>query len=304
MDIKLTPWQRKAAYILFALFAFAFAMRATLPVEAVRDRIVMEAAAQGWQVSVSDVGPAGLLGVSMRDVTLESRDGLRIPIDRLDATVRLWPLLLGRRGVGFDIRAFDGRVQGFTEQSGAASRLVAKVSGVDLGQAPPVRKATGLDLAGVVEGDIDLSLDEKEPPKSTGHIDLAVQDAVLRGGQLPIPGMASALTVPRVALGEVTAKAAVKDGRITFDKLGAKSEDLELDTQGLYVVLQPRLAFAPIFGKAKLKLNDALWRKSGTAGFKGLAEMALAQAKGRDGSYGFQIYGTLARPQTRMSPER
>jgi type II secretion system protein N len=167
-----------------------------------------------------------------------------------------------------------------------------------------VRKATGLDLAGVVEGDIDLSLDEKEPPKSTGHIDLAVQDAVLRGGQLPIPGMASALTVPRVALGEVTAKAAVKDGRITFDKLGAKSEDLELDTQGLYVVLQPRLAFAPIFGKAKLKLNDALWRKSGTAGFKGLAEMALAQAKGRDGSYGFQIYGTLARPQTRMSPER
>lgn len=304
MDIKLTAWQRKAGYIAFAVFSFFFALRATLPVEAVRDRIVMEAAAQGWQISIDDVGPAGLVGLSMRDVVLESKDGLRIPLERLDATLRLWPLLLGRRGIGFDAHAFEGRVKGFAEQSGASSRLVAEISGLDLGKAAPVRKATGLDLAGVVQGDIDLTIDEKEPPKSTGHVDLSVDQAVLRGGEMPIPGMASALTVPRVALGQVTAKAAVKEGRLSFEKLEAKSEDLEVNSDGLYLVLQPRMAFAPIFGKAKLKLNDALWRKNGTAGFKGIAEMALAQAKGRDGAYGFQIYGTLARPQARMTPDR
>src|SRR6266545_8235130 len=138
MNFKLQKWHRWTGYGLFALLAFLFALRQTVPTEAVKERLVMEAASQGWQVSIADVRPAGLVGVSMTSVSLESRDGLRIPIERLDATLRLWPLLLGRRSFNFDAALFDGRVKGFAEEGKTMRRLMAKVAGVNLSRAVPL----------------------------------------------------------------------------------------------------------------------------------------------------------------------
>ncbi len=300
--VQLKPWHRRAAYAAFAALAFAFALRQTFPREAVKERLVLEAAAQGWQLSVADVQPAGLVGIGLRGVTVESRDGLRIPLDRVDAAVRVWPLLLGRRGLSFDASLFEGRVRGFAEEGSGGKRLVASVAGVDLARAVPLRKATGIDLAGTVRGDVDLTLDETQPAKSSGRVDLAVDRAAVNGGDVPIPGMAGTLTLPKMSLGQVTARGAVKEGKLTFDQLGARSEDVEASGDGLYVVLQPRLAFAPIFGKARLKIDDRFWTKGNAAGFKGIVELALSQARARDGAYGFQIFGTLSRPEARMAP--
>ena len=87
--------------------------------------------------------------------------------------------------------------------------------------------------------------------------------AAVASGQLPIPGMGGALTVPKMGLGKVTAKATVKEGKLVFDRLESRGDDLEATGEGLYCVLQPRLAFAPIFGKAKVRIREAFWSKSG-----------------------------------------
>jgi type II secretion system protein N len=302
MDIKLKRWQRWTAYAAFTFLAFLLALRQTAPVEAVKERFIMEAAAQGWEVAVADVRPAGFMGVGMKGITLESRDGLRISIDRLDATPRLWPLLLGRVGVAFDAHLFDGRVQGFAEEGRATRRVVAAVSDVDLARALPLRRATGLDLVGKLRGELDLTLDQRAVTKSEGWLDVAVDGAAVNGGQMPVPGMGGAITVPKVTLGQVTAKAVVKEGKLTFEQLAAKSSDLDASGNGLYCVLRPRLALAPIFGKARFKFSDGFWARGEAAAFKDIVEMALAQARGQDGAYGFQIFGTLAQPQARMAP--
>ena len=302
MPAKLQKWHRLALYGLFAFVAFLFALRQTAPIEAVKERLVMEAAAQGWQITVADVRPAGLVGVGMTGVSLESREGLRIPVERIDATLRLWPLLLGRRGVAFDAWLFEGRVKGFAEERGSSRRVVATVTDLDLSRAVPLRRATGMDLAGVLSGQMDLSLDDREPAKSGGYLDLGIRDAAVNGGQMPVPGMGGVLTVPKMALGQVTAQATVKDGRLAFDKLEAKGDDVEAVGEGLYVVVQPRMSYAPVFGKAKLRVRDAFWAKPGAAGFKPVVEAALAPARGRDGAYGFQIFGTVSQPQARMAP--
>jgi type II secretion system protein N len=302
MAMKLQNWHRRALYGLFAFVAFLFALRQTAPIEAVKERLVMEASAQGWQLSVADVQPAGFAGVGMTGVSLESREGLRIPVERLDATLRIWPLLLGRRGIAFDAWLFEGRVKGFVEAKGPASRFAATISNVDLSRAVPLRRALGVDLAGIVGGQVDLMLDEKEPAKSAGGLDLSVRDAAINGGQMPVPGMGGALTLPKMAIGQVTAHAAVKEGRLAFDKLEAKGDDLDAAGEGLYVMMQARMAFAPVFGKARLKVRDGFWAKPGAAGFKPVVEAALAPARSRDGGYGFQIFGTLSAPQARMAP--
>ncbi len=302
MNLRLKRWQRWTAYTLFALIAFAFALRQTFPTEAVKERLVLEAAAQGWQVSVADVHPAGFAGIGMTGLTLESRDGLRIPVEKVEARLRLLPLLLGRHGVSCEGTRFEGRVKGFAEERKAARRLVAVITGVDLSRAAPLRKVTGLALAGVLRGDGDVTLDAKQPARSPRHLAHTGPRAAVDRGELPVPGMGGALTLPRIGLGEVTARATVKDGKVTFDRLDSRGDDVEATGEGLYCLVQPRLARAPIFGKAKVKIRDTFWAKSGAAAFKPLMEMALAQWRDGDGAYGVQIFGTLSQPQARMTP--
>lgn len=295
----LEGWRKRAAYGAFFALAFLFALQRTFPTEAVKERLVLEAAALGWQVRVSDISPSGFAGVRMRDVTLEWHEGTRVPLEEARASLRLWPLLLGRRGLSFDLALYGGRLSGFAEQGRGTQRLALQGQGIDLGRASAIRKAAGIDLAGTLRADVDVTLDVREPAKSTGKIDLSVEKAAVTGGEVAVPGMGGNLSLPRVSLGTVVAKATVKAGRADFEKLEARSEDVEAAADQLYFMAQPRLEYAPLFGRGRVKLSEAFWQKSGTAGLRGVVEMALASAKGPDGAYGFQIYGTLGHPQAR-----
>jgi type II secretion system protein N len=296
---KLTGWKRRAAYGAFLAASFLFALQRTFPAEAVRERIMLEAAAQGWQVRMGEVSPSGFAGMTASAVTLESRDGLRIPIEEARASLRLWPLLLGRRGIAFDLVLFQGRLRGVVEEGRGWQRLALTGKDVDLSRAAPVKKASGIDLAGVVSAQVDVTLFAREPARSTGRLEVTVEKAAVNGGEVPVPGMGGNLSLPRFALGKVTARASVRDGKAIFDELVARSDDVEVSGEQIYVQLQPNLEHAPLYGRARVKLADGFWQKSGTAGLRGVAEMALASARGRDGAYGFQLYGTLGHPQAR-----
>lgn len=297
--IELKGYRKHAAYAALFLAAFALALRQTLPVEAVRAWLAAEAAAQGWQLKAADAGPAGLVGIRLTGVTAESREGARVAVEELRTSLRLLPLVLGRRGVDFDARLYGGRVRGVAEETRSTRRLAATVTGVNLAQAAALQKLTGLDLAGTLGGSLDVTLDVREPARSRGSVDLRLEKGALLGGQVQLAAFGGALTLPRADLGSVVAQATVKDGKASFERLEAKGPDLELAGEGLAVTLQPRLAYSPLFGKARLKLSDGFWQKSGTTALRGVAEAALAQARGRDGAYWFQLYGTVTSPQAR-----
>jgi type II secretion system protein N len=302
MAFTLKTWQRRAAYAAFAIVAFLYAFHATFPAAAVTERLTAEAAAAGWTLNAADSEPAGLAGVRMTGVTLQRGTGARFGVDSLSATLRVLPLVLGRRGVDFDARLFDGSVRGAAEMSGGERRIDAQIAGVDLARAAVLREAAGVALGGILRGVVDLTLDVRDPSKSSGRIDLAVENAAIQAGQLPIPGMATGLTVPRVGLGTITAQGEVKGGRAAFQQLGAKGGDIELTGQDFYFALQPRLEQAPLYGRARITVQPAFWTEPAGAKLKPVAEMALASGRAPDGAYGMQIYGTLGRPQVRLTP--
>lgn len=295
-------WKPRLAYGAFALLAFLVALRWTFPEKAVKERLILEAAARGWQIDVEDVSAGGLLGVRAEGVKLASDSGLAVPIDRVTASLRLLPLLAGRRSVAFDARLYDGVVRGVADLSGDARHLSLEVDGVDLGGILPLRKASGVDLLGKLRGSADLTLPASPAQRPSGRVDVSIADAGIAGGQLPLPGVSSGLSLPRMAFGQVTAAVKVGDGRATFEKLEAKGGDAEMQTEGLYFVVQPRMEFAPIFGKAKVKVFDAFWSRSGTQGFKGLADVALASAKGPDGAWNFNVTGSVGHPRLQPVP--
>jgi len=293
-------WKPRLAYGGFTALAFLLALRWTFPGEAVKERLIMEAGARGWQLDVDRVSAGGLLGFRAEGVKLESDSGLAIPIEEVTASLRLLPLLAGRRSVAFDLRLYDGTVRGTADLSGDGQRIVAEVEGLDLGAALPLRKASGVDLLGRLHGTADLTLPAAPGEKLSGRVDARLAEAGVAGGQLPVPGMTGGLTLPRIGFGEITAAVKLGEGRATFEKLEAKGGDAEVQAEGLYFVVQPRMEFAPVFGKAKVKVAEAFWSKSGTQGFKSLAEAALAQARGPDGAWTFSVTGSVGHP--RMQP--
>jgi type II secretion system protein N len=265
-----------------------------------KERIIMEAGQRGWQIDIDQVSAGGLLGVRARGVKLETASGLAVPIDDLTASLRILPLLVGRRSVAFDADVYDGHVSGTADLSGDVRRYALDVKGVDLGRALPLRKASGLDLLGSLTGKADVSVPAAPDGRPTGRVDVSVKDAGLSGGQIPIPGMATGLPLPRTGLGAVTAALKLDGGKATFEKLEATGGDAEVHTDGVYFVVQPRMEFAPLAGKARIKVADAFWARSGMQGFKSLAEAALASSKGSDGSWNLALTGSVGHP--RLNP--
>jgi type II secretion system protein N len=248
---------------------------------------------------MNDISPSGLVGIRAREVTVLTADGTRVPVDEVRVGLRLLPMFLGRRAISFDARLFDGRITGSSESTKTTDRFQATITGIDLSRASALRAATGLDLAGILSGTFDVTLDPKEPQKSTGNVDLQVKDAAIRGGKLTVPGMEGGLTVPPVRLGAISARGTVKNGRADFGTLEAKGDDVDLTADQVFVQLQPRLEHSPLNGRARVRPTEAFWRKEQVAPLKPVIEMGLASARGRDGGFGFQIYGTLAKPQAR-----
>jgi type II secretion system protein N len=290
-------WKPRLAYGGFTVLAFLLALRWTFPAEAVKERLIYEAGLRGWQIDVAHVSAGGFLGVRADDVKLDDGSGLSIPIDALTVSLRPLPLLLGSRSVAFDARFYDGRVDGRADLTAEAQHVVADVDGVDLGAALPLRKASGLDLLGKLSGSADVTLPSAAGGRPSGRVDLRLADAGIAGGTLPIPGMTGGLSLPKIAFGEVIAAVKLGDGRATFEKFEARGGDADVRAEGLYFVVQPRMEFAPISGKVRVKVADAFWQKSGTQGFKSVADMALASARGPDGAWTFAVTGSVGHPR-------
>jgi type II secretion system protein N len=283
----------------FAVLSFALALRLTFPAEAVKERLIYEAGARGWQVDVERVRPGALLGVRLDGVSFTDATGVKVSLERLYASLRVLPLLLGRRVLAFEAAVLDGTVKGTADLSGDPRHVEVELSGLDLARALPLRQAAGRDVKGKVKGTADLTLPGGALERASGRVTLEVTEAGLGEGGVSIPGMAGNLPLPAVSLGTALTSAKIEQGRAAVEKLELKGGDAELSADGITVVLQQRLEFAPISGRARLKLAPSLWQKPQAASMRPLAEAALASSRGSDGTYLFQLSGSLFHPQFR-----
>ncbi len=289
-------------YGAFTAVAFFLALRWTFPSEAVKERLIYEAGASGWHVDVQDVNPSGFLGVRLEGLTLTDASGLKIPVEDFEGSLRVLPLLVGKRSVTFHTALYGGTVEGRADLSGANRNLSVRVDGVNLAPILPLRKASGVEFVGVVTGAADLRYPGANPEKASGTIEVAIDKGGVTGGKVPVSGFTEGFTLFPISLGTIRAAGNARDGVLEVSRLQATGGDVEFEGEGVKVMLQPRLAYSPLGGQARVRFLPALWQKPAAASMKVPVEAMLMPARTPNGSYQYQLFGSVALPRAAPSP--
>lgn len=305
-------WQIILGYALFALVAFVFFFYLTFPYEGVKDRVVAEARAQGYELHIRSMGP-GLFGITAHDVLFKSakpaqqvagmpeQESQALEIESISVRPSLFPL-----GAAFHANALGGTASG---SIGGLSSLVidADLDELDLslGNLPGF---TGLQLAGQLDGSLSLKIPRtaptgaKTPPEpdmgqASGSLDLEGSDVTINGGTVVVPmyGQPTPMDLPKIILGNLDAKVEFDKGQGKLETLTAKSSDLDLSGQGT-VKLAKRVEYSELSLQLRFKVQDDLKKRLGPMSMA----LSVLQRDPKDPTYNSaRVTGFLGRPNFR-----
>lgn len=268
-------WKIALGYASFSVAAFVFFFYVTFPFGAIRERITGEAAAQGYELTMSSLGP-GLFGVTAKGLEIKSKappgmDG-RVPeavmIDSLALRPSVFPL-----GLAFRANAFGGTATGAV---GGIDTVALRVNldELDLSQGN-LKGFTGMNLSGLISGNVDLEIPKttagnvKGPAEpdlgaASGVISLKGEEVTINGGTVTVPymGQPTPMDLPKIIIGALDAQLTFEKGQGKIDAFSAKSTDLQAIGTGT-LKLAKRFEYAEPNLELRYKIEDDLKKRLG-----------------------------------------
>ncbi len=313
-DSKAARWKVLLGYAAFAVVAFVLGLLITFPYDAVRKRLVTEAAQAGYAVRMDSLRP-GLAGVTATNVRVSkppqplSADALASLIGGggmlgaaelgepfiLDS-VALRPALFPP-GVAMRASVMGGTLSASVGLLGD-TRVKVTASGLQA-SGGNLSKFSGLELDGELNGALALTL-----PKSGAQADLSQADGELKldtkglaikGGTVAIPmggGTAVPMELPPIDLGALTGRIQFVKGLGTVESLRLKSNELEALATGT-LKLGKRLEYSEPGMDVNIKLDPEFQKRLGMLG----AGVTILPPDKKDPSFrAARLAGFLNRP--------
>lgn len=247
---KTKLWKLILAYGAFSVFALVLAFFLTFPYDTLRERIRLEADAQGYVAKIGAMGP-GFFSVRASDVKLsrkvtepapagtEEKPPESLTIDSVSVGPAFFP-----PGVAVSAKVFGGSL---SAKAGGLTSISVKVEGDDLDLSKGNLKGfTGVDFAGTVDFAAALSMPrvsigggaaEPDLGAATGTFTLETRGVAINGGtmNIVIPMYGSEptpLDLPKIVVGDITGKVKFEKGAGTVEEFKSKSPDLEGNVSG------------------------------------------------------------------------
>lgn len=304
-----TALRRYLGYPLFFIFAFLTSAYLTFPYERVRDVIEQQVTRSipGSELEIVSLEPSWVSGVEAHGVllrlpsTTEGERPMSVTIPYVWARVGIFSYLTGTTSISFEAEldgggTVEGTFDDESDEEHARTHLVAHLENVDLRRIGPLRAATRLPMAGMITGDIDVTLDD-EADDTTGSISLDMTEMALGDGRagVSIPGMPGTITVDRLEIGAVTLRADIEHGTMRITQLVGNGTDLELRGSGTVRLVRPvRNCALDVLLRANI-LPSYRERSDRTRGIFGLVDMTAEARPYRsaDGAFQFRLQGTL-----------
>ncbi len=280
---------------LYAIFLYLF-----FPYDALKERILGEVERQlggGLQVSAKSLEPHWITGVDIEDLMIEGpgAGGMvkLVKFDRVRARAALIPLVFGSLRASFTIDLGKGEISGSAKSGEDVINVKVEVDDLNLGDFAFIRERTGLGIRSRIDGDAELAINRTQPVRSTGNIDIALNDLSIAQSQLKLGELA--LDIPDLVIAkgkDSKIKLSLGRGTVTFENFALKGGDLTMDLKGkLFLssrVENYRLNLRGSFGVSQ-KLNEAL-----------PFLFIVDSQRQADGSYPLSITGRLARPSIKI----
>lgn len=242
-------------YVVFFLacfFAFAYW---TFPYERMRDFVAQEVGRRwrapapgvpGPQLAIGSIGPAWLFGFEVGDLHVSQaplqpgRLPVELTIDALEVHPGVWSLVTGKPKADFEVVVGDGTLEGSYAQRGDAGwKVEAELDHFDLGRLG-IGGTLGVPFSGSATGTIAIEAGERAT-EDEGDIRLKIEKLVLGDGKskVPIPGMATGLTVDPIDAGTLTLEIAIRQGVASIERLETDGKDVELKASGAFRPVRP-----------------------------------------------------------------
>jgi type II secretion system protein N len=276
---KLALWKRIAGYSSFSVFALFVAFFLTFPYDTLKERVRLEADAQGFIVRIGSLGP-GFFSLRATDVKISKKPTgaadepppQALMLDSVSVGPALFP-----PGLAVSAKAFGGSV---SAKAGGLGNISVKLEADDIDLSKGNLKGfTGIDFGGTVDFSAALSMprisvgggpSEPDLGAATGNIVLETHGVAINGGTanvvIPMYGNEpTPLDLPKIVFGDITGKLKFEKGAGTIEEFRGKSADLEVGITGT-IKLAKALAYSEPNLEVRFKPDSEFQKRLGMIG--------------------------------------
>ncbi len=314
-DSKAVRWKVLLGYAAFAVVAFVVGLLITFPYDAIRKRLVSEAAQAGLAVRIGSLRP-GLFGITATQVRV-SQPPQPLSAETLASLSRGEGGMLGAAELGEPLVlesvalrpalfppgiAMRASVMGGTLSASVGllgdTRVKATASGLKAsgGNLPAF---TGMEMEGELNAALALTLPKSgaqaDLSQASGELTVDARNLVIQSGKVAIPmggGSAVPMDLPRIDLGALNGRIQFDKGLGTVESLRLKSNDLEALATGT-LKLGKRLEYSEPGMDVNIKLDPEFQKRLGLMG----ASVTILPPDKKDPSFrAARLAGFLNRP--------
>ncbi|NOK04752.1 MULTISPECIES: type II secretion system protein GspN [Myxococcus] len=286
-DSKAARWKILLGYAAFAVVAFVVGLLVTFPYDAIRKRLVSEAAQAGLAVRIGSLRP-GLAGITATNVRV-SKPPQPLSADTVAALAR-GEGMLGAAELGEPLVlesvalrpalfppgiAMRASVMGGTLSASVGllgdTRVKVTAEGLQAsgGNLPAF---TGMDLDGELNAALSLTMPKSgaqpDLSQANGELTLDTRNMVIKSGKVAIPmggGSSVPMDLPQIDLGALTGRIQFVKGLGTVESLRLKSNELEAVATGT-LKLGKRLEYSEPGMDVNIKLDPEFQKRLGLVG--------------------------------------
>jgi|GEM_PF-1653277 len=290
MRALLKKYGKYIGYVLFTLLAIVYFAFLTFPYDAVKDRyLAQQTQGMPYRVAIEKIRATPFLWIRASGIDVGPAKENEDPVLKLKE-VRLRPslfrLLVGKLAFRFKASLYGGKVQGRAGKGKETVDLAMNWKNIALAKLPLEAYLPGAQLAGKINGEMDLRMRIQGNRVVPGDGTLTARLTEGSARKLQVQGFALPDLQGLDGQGEIT----LAQNRATVDALTLKADLLTFGVEGKMDIAR-RLNASPLNLKGKVKLSGAL-----ASQYQPMLSGFLRK-QDKDGFYIFSIRGTLGSPR-------
>lgn len=287
-------------YLILFVGSFFLFLYWMFPYEILKDRVssaIEEPFGRQIEVSIGEIEPYYFTGLVIKNMKLTSRvDGEVRPLaefDKVRARASVFSLLFGNASFSFLIRAGKGEIGGSVRQTDVGFDIDVDLDDFDVATIKWLESQLGLKLSGKVGGNVTLKIDRSRPVRTSGKIDLGLDDFKLGASQMAIAG--TTMPIPEMTI----TKGRGSRLKLTIDKGAVSVDEFRLADGDIAVDLKGKIFLSTVLSNYRLNLTGSFRVSDKLSEAVPILFMAEKQRQ-PDGSYPVTITGRITEPSIRV----